>query len=184
MWRRTRTGRLSLAVFGLGTVLGALTTLTVLWLLSGLFTPLPPPVRVGLLAAIALGAVARDAGWISVRLPQAARQIPREVLQRGPVAGALQFGFELGTCVRTFMTGSAPYVVAAAILLLQPDPVHVVAAAAGVGVGRTLPVLQAIGADRERLFVGMTAVQRGLTVATAVLTAACVAAIAVTAGAV
>lgn len=171
-------------MFGVGTFLGALTTLTGLWLLSGLFTPLPALVASVLLAVIAVGAVARDLGWISVHLPQAARQIPREVLQRGPVAGALQFGFELGTCVRTFMTGSAPYVVAAAILLLQPRPVHVLAAAAGVAVGRTLPVLQAIGADREQLFVGMTAVQRSLTVATAVLTAGCVVAIVVTIGAV
>lgn len=178
MWRTTTAGRLSLAVFGLGTLCGALCTLFALWLLSGLSAPVDVRIRVAALLAIGVLAVARDRGWVQITLPQAARQIPREVLQRGPLRGAFQFGFELGTCVRTFMTGSAPYVVAGAILLLRPDPVLVAVAACGVAAGRTLPVVQAIGADRERLFLDMTAVQRTLTTATATLTLGCFAGIA------
>jgi hypothetical protein len=181
VWRTTWTGRLSVATFGFGAWCGALCTLFALWLLSGLFAPIAPTVRAGLLLVIGVIAVVRDLEWISVPLPQAARQIPREVLQHGPVRGAWQFGFELGTCVRTFMTGSAPYVVAAAVLLLRPEPTEVAIAAAGVALGRTLPVVQAIGADRERLFADMTAAQRTLTVATAVLTLCSFAVLAATA---
>lgn len=178
MWRTTWTGRLSVATFGFGAWCGALCTLFALWLLSGLFAPIATPVRAGLLLVVGLAAVARDLEWISVQLPQAARQIPREVLQDGPVRGAWQFGFELGTCVRTFMTGSAPYVVAAAILLLPPRPVEVAIAAAGVALGRTLPVIQAIGADRQRMFTDMTMAQHHLTVVSAVLTLCCFVALA------
>ena len=164
-------------MFALGALCGAMCTLFALWLLSGLSAPLSLRVRVLALLAIATIAVARDRGWVQITLPQAARQIPREVLQRGPVRGAFQFGFELGTCVRTFMTGSAPYVLAAAVLLLRPDPALIVMAAAGVAVGRTLPLVQAMGADRERLFLDMTAAQRTLTSATAVLTLGCIVAV-------
>lgn len=173
MWWTTRAGRFGLALFGVGALAGALCTLLGLWLLSGLFVPVDLRIRVAAVLVIGVVAVARDRGWVQIALPQAARQIPREVLQRGPVRGALQFGFELGTCVRTYMTGSAPYVVAAGILLLAPHPAVVAVAACGIAVGRTLPLVQAVGADREQLFLRMTAVQRMLTTATSTLTLGC-----------
>lgn len=177
MWRTTRAGRFGLAFFGFGALAGALCTLLGLWLLSGLFVPVDLRTRAAALLVIGVVAVARDRGLVQITLPQAARQIPREVLQRGPVRGAMQFGFELGTCVRTYMTGSAPYVVAAGILLLGPHPAVVAVAACGVAAGRTLPLVQAIGSDREQLFLHMTAVQRTLTTATATLTLGCFAVI-------
>ena len=95
-----------------------------------------------MLAGVALIAVGRDFGLIHLQLPQAARQIPQEALTLGPLASAFRFAFELGTGVRTYLTGSGPYVLAAAILLLQPNAPSVALAAVGVAVGRTLPVLQ------------------------------------------
>lgn len=65
----------------------------------------------------ALLGVARDAGLVTLRLPQNARQVPQDVLQRDLVRGALQFGFELGTGVRTYVSASLPYVAALAVLL-------------------------------------------------------------------
>ena len=49
-----------------------------------------------------------------------ARQVPQAVQRRGPVVGALQFGVEMGSGARTFMTGYLPLVVALALVLIVP----------------------------------------------------------------
>jgi hypothetical protein len=57
--------------------------------------------------------------------------VPLDVLQRGLVRGSLRFGVELGTGVRTYLSATAPYVLAAGLLLCgQHWPV---AALAGLG---------------------------------------------------
>src|SRR5918911_1406997 len=84
------------------------------------------------MAAGLLG-VLREAGVITIPLPQNGRQVPQEVLRHSPRRGALQFGFELGTGVRTYVSATAPYVLAVAVFLggqrLQA------AALAGIGFG-------------------------------------------------
>ena len=105
-----------LAVFTLGLLLGGTLAATVLWLLSGLAAPLPRSVRVAAILAVAVLGVAREAGWVRIPLPQNARQIPQEVLKYRIRRGALRFGFELGTGVRTYVSASAPYVVALGLL--------------------------------------------------------------------
>ena len=106
-----------LSVFTAGLLLGGVLSASVLWLASGLLTPIPEGWRPLVAVGVALTGVARDAGLISLRLPQNARQVPQDVLQRDLVRGALQFGFELGTGVRTYVSASLPYVVAVAVLL-------------------------------------------------------------------
>lgn len=145
MWRTSPVGRWSPLAFVIGAFCGAACSALVLWLLSGLLEPFGPTLRGVLLVGLGLAAVARDFGLLPVELPQSARQIPREVLALGPLLGAFRFAFELGTGVRTFLTGSAPYVLAAAILLLGPDVGTVMCASAGLAIGRTLPVIQALG---------------------------------------
>jgi hypothetical protein len=125
-----------LAVFTLGLLLGGTLTATVLWLLSGLAAPLPGPVRTVAILAVAVLGVVREAGWVRLPLPQNARQIPQEVLRDRVRRGALQFGFELGTGVRTFVSASAPYVVALGLLLAHQGPVTTILAGTGFGVGR------------------------------------------------
>lgn len=125
----------ALGAFCVGLVLGGVLSTLVLWLLSGLASPVPPPVRYLTVLGFALVGVLRDAGVMRLRLPQNSRQVPREVLRR-PVRGALQFGFELGTGIRTYLSATAPYVVAAALLLLTPGPLDAVLAGAGFGLGR------------------------------------------------
>ncbi|MCX5457825.1 hypothetical protein AB0391_17580 [Streptomyces albidoflavus] len=78
---------------------------------------MPEGWRPAVAIAAALLGVARDAGLVTLRLPQNARQVPQDVLQRDLVRGALQFGFELGTGVRTYVSASLPYVAALAVLL-------------------------------------------------------------------
>jgi hypothetical protein len=116
-------------------VLGGVLSALVLWLLSGLASPLPSPVRYLTVLGFALVGVLRDAGVVRLPLPQNGRQVPREVLRR-PVRGALRFGFELGTGVRTYLSATAPYVVAVALLLLTPGLLDAVAAGVGFGIGR------------------------------------------------
>jgi hypothetical protein len=125
----------ALGALAVGLVLGGVLSGLVLWLLSGLASPMPPAVRYPAVLGFSLLGVLRDAGVVRYRLPQNSRQIPREVLRR-PVPGALRFGFELGTGVRTYLSATAPYVVAAALLLLTPGLPDAVLAGAGFGIGR------------------------------------------------
>jgi hypothetical protein len=127
-----------LAVFTLGLLLGGTLTATVLWLLSGLATPLPAAVRTGTVLLVAVLGVAREAGWIRIPMPQNARQIPQEVLRYRIRRGALQFGFELGTGVRTFVSASAPYVVALGLLLAHEGPATTILTGTGFGAGRAV----------------------------------------------
>ncbi|WP_234313859.1 hypothetical protein [Streptomyces sp. NBRC 109706] len=121
----------------MGLFLGGLLSAGVLWLVSGLFSPVPETGRTWTAVGVALLGVARDAGWISVRLPQNARQVPQDVLQRDLVRGALQFGFELGTGVRTYVSASLPYVVAVAVLCAN-DPTVALLVGLGFALGRAI----------------------------------------------
>ncbi|MEV6105046.1 hypothetical protein AB0M28_10065 [Streptomyces sp. NPDC051940] len=89
----------------------------------------------------ALTAALRDSGRLSLPLPQNARQIPQDVLRRHLVRGTLQFGFELGTGVRTYVSASAPYALVLAVLLAGGPPAPALAAGLGFGAGRALTPL-------------------------------------------
>lgn len=110
-------------------------------MLSGLSAPLPPALRYAGIVVVAVLGLLRELGVARIRLPQNARQIPPDVLQRDVRRGALQFGFELGTGVRTYVSASAPYVLAAALLLGGQRLTVAVLAGVGFGVGRALTPL-------------------------------------------
>lgn len=131
-----------LGVFSAGLLLGALLSATVLWLASGLVAPLSAGWRAGATAVLGLLAVARDAGVLRLRLPQNARQVPQDVLQRHLARGALQFGFEMGTGVRTYVSASLPYALALGVLLAN-DVAVALFAGLGFALGRAAtPVLR------------------------------------------
>ncbi|MFC6884616.1 hypothetical protein [Actinomadura yumaensis] len=137
-WRgHVRQGEV-LAVFTLGLVLGGTLSATVIWLLSGLAAPLPSYARTAAILAVAAVGVLREFGVIAVPLPQNARQIPQDVLQARLRRGSLQFGFELGTGVRTYVSASSPYVLAAGLFLSGAGAPAVVAAGTAFGAGRAL----------------------------------------------
>ncbi|MFC4496882.1 hypothetical protein ACFPA8_22390 [Streptomyces ovatisporus] len=137
-----------LAVLTAGLLLGALLSATVLWLFSGLFSPVPPEWRHGMIVVAALVALLRDTGVLRFPMPQNARQIPQDVLQRDLMRGTLQFGFELGTGVRTYVSASAPYVIALGVLLAGDGILTAVAGGIGFSLGRALsPVVRLASGD-------------------------------------
>ncbi len=134
-----------------GGIVGAAASAAVLAVISSALvwasSTLPEQVRVGSLAAVGTLAVARDLGWVRFRLPENRRQIPREVFGSGVVAGTARFGFELGTGVRTYMSASAPYLLAVLIVMLG-NAAWVIAfpIAMGFGIGRAVgPAIHAFG---------------------------------------
>ena len=135
-------------MFVLGLVAGGVLSGLVLGLLSGLFAPLPAAARHLAVVALALVGLLREAGVVPLRLPQNTRQVPQDVLQRSLLRGALQFGVELGSGVRTYVSATAPYVLAAAVLLSAlPLPVALLAGA-GFGAGRAVtPLLRRASGD-------------------------------------
>jgi hypothetical protein len=138
VWRGRVGQRRVLAVFAASLVLGGLATASVLWLLSGLAAPLPDRWAAAVLMGLAGAALLRDLGVLSIRLPQNARLVPQTLFyERGAARAALRFGFELGTGVRTYLSASAPYVLAAAIVLVGNLEAAVVAGVA-FGLGRAL----------------------------------------------
>ncbi|TDC58394.1 hypothetical protein E1281_01770 [Actinomadura sp. KC345] len=140
-----------LAVFTLGLLLGGTLVAAVVWLLSGLAAPLPPPVRTSAILTVAALGVARESGLIRIPLPQNARQIPPEVLQTRLRRGSLQFGFELGTGVRTYVSSTSPYVLALALLLSVPALSAALLTGAAFGAGRALSaVLAYLARDDHR----------------------------------
>lgn len=98
---------------------------------------LPTTAAVAVVIATLVVAVSRDAGLIRVPLPQNARQVPEAIARSGPVLGALQFGAEMGTGMRTFMTTALPHVVLVVVLLLA-SPGQAIAAGIGFAAGRGL----------------------------------------------
>lgn len=153
-------------LFVVGLLAGGLLSGVVLGLLSGLAQPVPRTWRAVLIVAMAGLALLRELGLVRLRLPQNARQIPREVfgdLRRG----ALQFGFELGTGVRTYVSASAPYVLAVAVLLSGGELVVAVLAGLGFGLGRaTTPLLRRASGDVARWDRELTLRLRTITVST------------------
>lgn len=127
-----------LAVFTSGLLLGGMLSAAVIWLLSGLSAPLPHWARASAVLAAAAAGVAREFGLIRLPLPQNARQIPPDVLQTHLRRGTLQFGFELGTGVRTYVPATAPYVLALALLLARGGLPLAVLTGAAFGAGRAL----------------------------------------------
>lgn len=119
-------------------MLGALVSALVLFVVSGLLTPVPEGVRSVLVVVLAVAGVLRDAGVVSFPLPQNARQVPQDVLTRDVARGSLRFGFEMGTGVRTYVSSTVPYVLVAALLLTAPGVVTAVAAGIGFGAGRAI----------------------------------------------
>ena len=117
----------------LGLIAGGLLSGVVLGMLSGLSAPLPASWRYAAIVAVALLGVLREAEVVTIPVPQNARQVPQDVLRHSPRRGALRFGFELGTGVRTYVSATAPYLLAVAVFL-GGQPLQA-AALAGIGFG-------------------------------------------------
>jgi hypothetical protein len=101
---------------------------------------LPASVREALFALLAVPVLLRECGLLRFRVPQNARLVP-EGVQHLRQWGALQFGFEMGTGVRTSSPSALPHLVLVAIVLVVPFPAAF-ALAAGFAAGRlAMPLL-------------------------------------------
>jgi hypothetical protein len=89
-----------------------------------------------IVAVIALG----ELGLLRLRLPQNARQVPQWIVADNQYTAALQFGFEMGTGVRTFMTSGLPHALTVAVLLAG-GPLVAPLAGIAFGAGRACMVL-------------------------------------------
>ena len=106
----------------------------------------PAPVRAGLLGLGALAVLARELGLWHFAVPENARLVPEDVQHRAQW-GALQFGFEMGTGMRTYSPSALPHLVLAAVVLVVPLPVAPLVAA-GFAAGRfAMPVLSNAWSD-------------------------------------
>lgn len=133
VWRGTPT-----LAFCAGLVCGgALTALVLVVAGSLLRAPLPGAVRWAVVAAAVGAVLLRETGVWAFRLPENRRLVPETVFRLGRHLGPLQFGFEMGTGVRTYLPSSLPYAAAVAVALTAPLPAAL-AAGAGFGLGRAL----------------------------------------------
>lgn len=99
----------------------------------------PLPIRIGLVAVAAVAIALREFGVVGFPLPQNARQVP-QWMTAIPGYGALQFGIEMGTGMRTYLPTGLPHLLALAMLLLA-DPAAALLAGLGFGLGRVAMML-------------------------------------------
>jgi len=92
---------------------------------------------------------------LGIELPQRRRQIPQDVLLERGALGALQFGFEIATGVRTHLPTAAAHVVALFLLFGGPTLLEAVAVGVGFGLGRALQlIVTALIRDRDSFLEG------------------------------
>ena len=107
---------------------------------------LPAPLRAALIGVAALVVLGREVGLWRFAVPENARLVPEDVQHRAHW-GALQFGFEMGTGMRTYSPSALPHLVLAAVVLLVPLGA-VPAVAVGFAAGRfAMPVLSNAWSD-------------------------------------
>lgn len=146
------------SAYGAGAVLGGAVTGLATWLLSGLVSWADPAWAASAVCAMAAVTVLRDLGAVRFALPQNARLVPFSVVQRRPGSAAFQFGFEMGTGVRTFVTSSSPYLLAFSVLLLVDHPLGALVVGASFGAGRfTMPLLRYLSAAGDEWDATMAA---------------------------
>ena len=131
----------SRAYFTVGLLAGGLTVSTLAVVLGSLVRPvLPPVLRAGLIVGTALFVLAGECGLHRVTLPHRRAQVPSTVIGAGGQAGPLQFGFEMGSGVRTHMPSNLPYLPLLAVLLVG-SWAAALAAGLGFGLGRAAMAL-------------------------------------------
>lgn len=135
----------SRALFVVGLLFGGVAVGAAIGLINALlFNWWLPKDAALLFLSLVTAALLIDLGKLRVRLPQNARQVPERIELRGPRAGALQFGVEMGTGLRTFMTSALPHAIAVYTLVALPVD-SALAAGLGFGAGRSLvPLARAI----------------------------------------
>ena len=118
-----------------------MSTAATAWILASLLAPLAEPVSLAAFYGVFSLLLTREAGLTRFRLPENRRQVPRSVYDRGAAIASLQFGFELGTGVRTYVPSGAPHLLLVGLLLFLPPFGTAILVGVGFGLARgTVPV--------------------------------------------
>jgi hypothetical protein len=134
----------------LGLLAGALTSGLVAGAVGGIVSLVPVAPRTWLAAGILAVMLGFELAGRPLNLPQRRRLVPQEVIRRADVEGPLQFGFEMGTGVRTFMPTALPHALVVFVVLLGGLGPGVLAGL-GFGLGRALmPVARSGHGDPAR----------------------------------
>ncbi|MFG2073802.1 hypothetical protein [Nonomuraea maritima] len=131
-------------------MIGALLAGLITGTLGGLASIIPEAVRLWALAPVVAVIMLFELAGRPLSLPQNRRLVPQDVIPRADFSGPLQFGFEMGTGVRTFTPTALPQLLVVVVVLaggLGPG----LLAGLGFGVGRTLmPLARALsGVPRQ-----------------------------------
>jgi hypothetical protein len=141
VWRSSTRQSVALGSFSLGLVLGGLTSAIALFTVSPLVQWIHLPSRVILFAAAGISLALHETSILSLPLPETRRQVPRNIFDKQTWRAAIQFGFELGTGVRTYVSVTAPYLLGLSLLLLSDEAGIAIAAGVGFGLGRSAMIL-------------------------------------------
>ena len=106
----------------------------------------PGPVRATVFATAAAVVLGRELRIWRVPVPENARLVPEDVQHRAHW-GALQFGFEMGTGMRTYSPSALPHLVLAAVVLVVPLPAALAVAAGFAAARWVMPVVSNAWSD-------------------------------------
>ncbi len=136
----------------------------VLGVVAGVSTQLPLVMRVAVGVAGVVVLIGLEFAGRVDDLPQNGRLVPEHVALNGS-EGIFQFGFEMGTGVRTYVTSSVPYLLVLSVALAGSLSAGVVAGAA-FGVGRFLLAVTRLSfsEDSDQWATGMSALSRPLSI--------------------
>ena len=138
--RRGRQARFAVRSFVAGEAIGGAVASLGFWSMSGIGATLVGSWRPKVLLLITLLALAREFGILNLRLPENRRLIPQDVFKKGSMIGPFQFGFEMGTGLRTFVSSTAPYLLALSILTSTVSVHAAVLLGLGFGLGRSVMI--------------------------------------------
>jgi hypothetical protein len=158
VWR----GKNALRYFGIGLWVGATTVAAVAAILGGIVQSILPPIfRWVPFFIVVLAVFARELGVASFPIPENKRLVPESVTYRGAEAGGFQFGFEMGTGMRTYSPSALPHLVLAGIFLVVPFG-GALLAAAGFALGRWAMAAASVGYDEDGSWSDVWAAHRRL----------------------
>ncbi|MFI5915748.1 hypothetical protein [Dactylosporangium sp. NPDC051541] len=130
-----------------GLFAGALLSGLLAGVLGGFAAVAPDAWRWAAFAVLAVVVLAFELAGRPLRLPQNSRAVPQTIIPESNASGPLQFGFEMGTGVRTFMPTALPHALLAAVVLVG-GILPGIGAGLGFGLGRALmPLVRAGSAD-------------------------------------
>lgn len=138
--------RVSLAGYLLGLGSGAAVTSALCVTIGTLVNSVTQIRSVVSLCVLAVGSillVVREAGIWNFPLPENKRLVPESVFRFGPFLGSMQFGIEMGSGVRTFVTSTVPYFLLVSIVV-YPTLFGGVTAAFGFAAGRYVMTVSSI----------------------------------------